>query len=220
MLVYRAADCYLGGNDAGYGFVAPASGAVACSKTADNEPADRVEQWIPLTPGSHYFQSHYSTVWRQIGQQLPFDDTCICTTYTDNGAGLSWNTSVPATGSVTLSHLTNFGVGARNSTLTARSAIVHVTGPSDVSALQLSARLTDTESGEPVVGAPIEFRANDGVVCSAVTGMNGTASCIDPSALLTTAQAGGYTAVFYGDDLHLATTASAGLVQILGQIGL
>src|SRR3989441_6772328 len=57
-IVYRAADCYLGGSDLGFGFVDPVSGSVAC-QAQDG----RVEEWIPITSGSHYLETFYDSLW-------------------------------------------------------------------------------------------------------------------------------------------------------------
>ena len=92
--VYRAADCYLQNSDQGYGSVEIGSGAVAC--TTGLEPGARIEQWFPITSGSHYFESHYSTVYNQISSQLAFPDTCACATFQDHGAGLSWDATIAA----------------------------------------------------------------------------------------------------------------------------
>jgi uncharacterized repeat protein (TIGR01451 family) len=104
--VYRAADCYLQSSDSGYGVVDADTGAVAC--TTGTAPGSRIEQWFPLTAGSHYMEDTYSNVWSKIGQLLPFADTCICATLTDNGAGLSWDKTVAAGASTTISSLITF----------------------------------------------------------------------------------------------------------------
>src|SRR5260370_1077775 len=68
VIVYRAADCYLQNSDSGYGRVDAATHAVAC--TTGTTPTSRIEQWFPLTPGSHYYQAGYYEVWARIGSQL------------------------------------------------------------------------------------------------------------------------------------------------------
>ena len=108
VILYRAADCYLGGSDSGYGWVDAPTRAVACSINANNDPAGRIEQWLPLTGGNNYFHSGYSTVWDVIGSKVPFDDTCLCDTLLDNGAGISWSLTLPGGTSTTRSHLTTF----------------------------------------------------------------------------------------------------------------
>jgi hypothetical protein len=112
--LYRAGDCFLQDSDYGLGSVDFTTGAVACvdfvfdSASGVFVPGDRIEQWLPVSPGSHFYENDYDALWILIGTQLPFDDTCTCTELMDNAAGLSWTFSVPAGGSVTRSHLTTF----------------------------------------------------------------------------------------------------------------
>ena len=110
-ILWRAADCYLQDSDRGFGAAGSPAGAVACvaADSADpTQPGDRIEQWLPLTAGSKYFEGRYDAVWTRIGQNLPFDDTCECSTQLDNGAGLSWEWSLAGGASKTYSHLTTF----------------------------------------------------------------------------------------------------------------
>jgi uncharacterized repeat protein (TIGR01451 family) len=106
VIVYRAGDCFLQDNDTGFGSVHTATGEVACTTGA--AAGSRIEQWSPIVSGSHFYEAIYSDVWTQIGSKQSFADTCLCTTQVDNGAGLSWSSSVPAGGSITRSHLTTF----------------------------------------------------------------------------------------------------------------
>ena len=107
--LYRAADCYLQDSDNGFGEVDPATGAVACKTPPDPITGNaRIEQWFPLSPGSHYMEAGYSQVWARIGAQLDFDDTCLCDAHIDNGAGLSWAMTVAAGGTTSRAHLTTF----------------------------------------------------------------------------------------------------------------
>ncbi|MDP8975039.1 MAG: LPXTG cell wall anchor domain-containing protein [Actinomycetota bacterium] len=113
--LYRAGDCKVGDNDYGFAGVNTASGAVACVG-ADHTGADpiitfRTQEWYPLSPGSHYYADVFSEVWKKVGSRLPFPDLCpACVGYVDNGAGLSWEITIPAGASVTRSHLTTFSV--------------------------------------------------------------------------------------------------------------
>lgn len=106
LTLYRAGDCYLQNDDYGYGELDPTSGATAC--LAGLEPGSRIEQWAPLTPGSHRIETFYGSLWSAIGSQQPFPDTCGCLERQDNAAGLSWTTTVPAGATQTFSHLTAF----------------------------------------------------------------------------------------------------------------
>src|SRR5882724_1974096 len=110
-ILYRTADAFLGGSDTGFGFTEVFSGnrnAVGCSNNADNSPPDKIEEFIALTGGNNYYQNQFDMVWSAIGSKMPFPDTCACATPLDNGAGISWNFSIPAGGSATYSHVTTF----------------------------------------------------------------------------------------------------------------
>ncbi|MDQ3973264.1 MAG: cell wall-binding repeat-containing protein [Actinomycetota bacterium] len=110
-ILWRAGDCFLQDSDTGFGAADPASGAVACVAPDPENltvPGERIEQWLPLSGDSSYFEAGYSEVWGRIGAQQPFDDTCRCDELIDNGAGLSWALQVPANSAVVRSHLTTF----------------------------------------------------------------------------------------------------------------
>jgi hypothetical protein len=113
-IVYRAGDCFLQGSDEGYGFLDTSAGAAGCSKNPNNSPAGRIEQWYPITGGANYQQGHFNSIWLRIGQKLAFANTCDCTLSQDNGAGISWNFSLPAGQSATYSHFTVFSPEGRS----------------------------------------------------------------------------------------------------------
>ena len=123
VIIYRAADCFLQNSDFGFGRVDAVTGAVACTTS---QAADaRIEQWFPITAGSHFFESGFNTVWARIGAKLPFPDTCACASNIDNGAGLSWSLIIPAGQSLTVSHFTTFsplGLAPLSTTKTADAA--------------------------------------------------------------------------------------------------
>jgi hypothetical protein len=108
VVLYRAGDCFLQGSDIGFGFVDTVAKSVGCSVNANNTPPGRIEEWLPITGGNNYYQAFFSQVWSQIGSHVAFPDTCRCTDFIDNGAGISWSFSVPAGGTVTKSHFTVF----------------------------------------------------------------------------------------------------------------
>jgi hypothetical protein len=136
--VYRAGDCFLQDSDNGFGRVDTTTGAITCVGAAKDAsgtvtgPGTRIEQFFPLTGGSSYMEDVYSTVWARIGARQPFPNTCRCATdpttdYIDNGAGLSWDLSLPAGGSTVVSDLTSFspaGVQPLTTTKTADAASV------------------------------------------------------------------------------------------------
>jgi hypothetical protein len=106
--LYHAADCFLQGADAGYGFVDSSNGAVACTKTANNSPTGLIEEFAPLTPGSHHVESGFSSVWNDVRGQADLPDTCDCETFQDNGMGLNWDFSLAPGQSKVFSLLSNF----------------------------------------------------------------------------------------------------------------
>ena len=75
-------------------------------------PGERYIEWKPLTAGSSYYEARYSEIWSKIGAEQAFGNSCFrCSEYIDNGAGLSWNITVPQSGKVTYSHLTTLNIG-------------------------------------------------------------------------------------------------------------
>ena len=124
LILYRAMDCYLGGNDSGYGMMSGAT--VGCVKRADasgvnsaTNPISRVEQFIDLTGGAKKGLARFSTIWQSIGKREEYNDTCTvhsttppvpapCNDYYDNGMGLSWRITIPAGSSQTIQHATVF----------------------------------------------------------------------------------------------------------------
>lgn len=109
VILYRAADCYLADSDSGLGQVNTSSGAVSCKSSL----SDRIEQWLPLSSGSRYYEAGYSEVWSWINTKAAFPNTCRCTEDIDNGAGLSWTIPLGANQSATRSSLITFSpVGA------------------------------------------------------------------------------------------------------------
>ena len=102
--LYRAGDCYLQDSDTGFGVVDATSGAVACKSPA----SERIEQFLPITPGSSYYEAYYNDLWSQITAQAAFPNTCVCETNIDNAAGLSWDAAILAGASATFSSILTF----------------------------------------------------------------------------------------------------------------
>jgi uncharacterized repeat protein (TIGR01451 family) len=108
-VLYRAGDCFLQSSDLGFGALDLATGQVTCRGSDDGvTPNSRIERWVPITGGSTAFEAFYNSVWAAIGTQTPFNNTCSCDSYIDNGAGLSWSGTVAPAASATFSHLTIF----------------------------------------------------------------------------------------------------------------
>jgi hypothetical protein len=125
VVLFRAADCYLQDSDIGFGRVD--NGAPACVISQESDA--RIEQWVPISPGSDYYEGSFSTMWQLVAGRASFPSTCECDTQVDNGAGLSWEAPVPGGGSVTLSHLTFFSPEGRQAGTPIRDA---VPGPNQI----------------------------------------------------------------------------------------
>lgn len=120
-MLYRAADCFFAGSDAGYGNLDAATGAIGCRNHEGFEepfptstdardpgdPGDRLLEWIPQDGLSRHYEARYHEVWDRTELGLPFPNTCRCGELVDNGAGLSWGslTIAPAQ-TIEVSHLT------------------------------------------------------------------------------------------------------------------
>ena len=109
-ILFRAGDAFLQGSDSGYGFtqVNGNRNAVGCSVHPNNIPPDRIEEWTPVTGNNHFYEAYYGEIWHWIGTKVRFPNMCGCTILQDNGAGISWNFSIPAGGAATFSHFTTF----------------------------------------------------------------------------------------------------------------
>lgn len=125
-ILYRAGDCFLQDSDTGFGRVDRGAPACVISQASDA----RIEQWNPITPGSHYFEGSFTDVWARISSQAPFPDECLCDQAVDNGAGLSWEVVIPAGGRVEVSHETFFSPKGRNPGVTLADS---VPGPAQIS---------------------------------------------------------------------------------------
>ena len=123
--LYRAGDCFLNDSDSGLGQVNNLSGAVACKSPGSG----LIEQWLPLTAGSRYFEDGFSELWAAVNSKLPFPNTCQCGHAIDNGAGLSWTPTLGAGASTSVSSLITFSpTGAAPLTMSVTASPDHV-GP-------------------------------------------------------------------------------------------
>ena len=64
-IVYRGADCYLEGNDAGLGALLDGV-APLCTATPDATDPERIIGFYPLSPGSNYIVGYYYDIWGYI----------------------------------------------------------------------------------------------------------------------------------------------------------
>src|SRR5207302_2161523 len=85
--LYHSADCYLQDSDRGFGFLDTSNDAIACSQNPNNSPQGRVEEFAPLTPGSHYVEAGFGAVNSDVRSQAALPDTCDCDVDQDNGMG-------------------------------------------------------------------------------------------------------------------------------------
>jgi hypothetical protein len=107
IVLYRAGHCHLQGPGTGYGFAGSPDGSVGCSAQPGNNPLDRVQQWVPISPGANWMQGSAAEVWTQVASHAPFGNDCRqCGNETPAAAGLSWAVDVPPGGSETRSHWT------------------------------------------------------------------------------------------------------------------
>ena len=107
--LFHAADLYTAGNDSGYGYYDSSTGGVGdyFTPTMGSLAGHTIfQQFVPNVPANEYMESYYSTIWGNIGDTTGpgpgFNNTIISDTLHDSGAGLEWNLSVPAGGSVTV----------------------------------------------------------------------------------------------------------------------
>ncbi len=131
--LYHAGDCYLQGSDSGYGWFDPTGQGIYCTANPNNSPAGRIIGFHPMTSGYSFVEGFYASVWGDMGPSV-FPDTCDCTTFEDNGAGLSWPLAVPAGGTATFSLSTIMSpsgstTGTPNPTATAPAVAPGPTGP-------------------------------------------------------------------------------------------
>ena len=91
--LYHAADCYVRGDDEGYGHN-PGTGAIYCSRAPDLLSSGALG-FEPITAGSNLIEDLFSNVFSAVnGAALP--DTCECASLLDNGAGISWSFTASA----------------------------------------------------------------------------------------------------------------------------
>lgn len=134
VILYRAGDCFLANSDTGFGRIdiVGAGSAPTCVGVdpVTGEAGSRIEQLLPLTPGSHFVEDGFSAVWADIGSQQPLPNTCNpCATRTDNGIGLSWSfTSIPDA-SQTFSHLSTFSPTGQVPIVASKTADAPTTTP-------------------------------------------------------------------------------------------
>lgn len=148
VFLYRAAECLVADQLLSYGAVS--GSAPACSQNANDATSGRFERWTPITPGAHYIQAWYRNVWSAIALHTNLPDTCDCATLQSAGAGVNWEATVPAAGSLTFSHLTEFAPAAPPTpTPTATSTSTSTPAPTDTPAATATATATPNPTNSP-----------------------------------------------------------------------
>jgi hypothetical protein len=89
--LYRAADCYVGESDFGYGAYDPGTQAVGCLRSLEGS-GELEEQLRPLSPaGATSTEDFYANIWSDVGSQEPLSDSCQCGEEIDDGLATSWS---------------------------------------------------------------------------------------------------------------------------------
>lgn len=86
--LYRALDCFLGGDGRGYGLQGE---SVSCVRNKQDPTAGRVIRMSSNTTGAASLEGDYQDVWNRISVRTPFTGTCRCDEFLDNGIGMSWD---------------------------------------------------------------------------------------------------------------------------------
>lgn len=98
-VVAHVADCYLQGDDKGYGIGDAETGGVTCLKNPPSaDDPGQVESFIPSTPGSTYGYGKFGEVYDEVdaGRELGNRMLTSGTEQVDNGMGISWAKPIAA----------------------------------------------------------------------------------------------------------------------------
>jgi hypothetical protein len=154
VVLYRAGDCFLQNSDSGFGMTG-SNGAVGCAENANNTPAGRIEEWVPITSGANFLEDGFDEVWAAIAKQTPFPNQCVhCTDKVDNGAGISYSASIAPGQSQTFSHFTTFSPTGKAGPppTTPTKPTLKVSGvPSTCTTSNFTARYTATNASKTTV---------------------------------------------------------------------
>lgn len=88
-LLYRAADCYVGNDDHGFGSLDPTTETASCLRD-NGDGTNTAEQLVPLSGGASSVEDAFDTVWSDVGSQQPLSDTCQCDQFIDDGFATDW----------------------------------------------------------------------------------------------------------------------------------
>jgi len=112
--LFHAADLFFAGDDYGYGYYDPETGAVG----GYNRDRTWYMTFIPRTPATRYKEADFGVIWDDIGHctadscflGVGFDNT-ISSQWLDNGIGLQWHVELPAGQSTQIGDYWTFGAG-------------------------------------------------------------------------------------------------------------
>jgi len=107
--LFHAADIYLKGSDAGYGYYNATSQSVG----GYNQTKDWYEVFTPVDPPQRYQETSYCSLWKQISDNgAPGNGLTSgieATNYTDNGIALRWDRTLGAGQSTSVQDFHSFG---------------------------------------------------------------------------------------------------------------
>ena len=106
--IFLASDIYLASSDSGTPFQEAFSGSPGGQTCTGVSPVFTILHISLGTPSSAFTAAAYSNVWSQVGAGA-LNSMIAAAACIDNGAGLQWNVSIPAGGSVTVQAATSFG---------------------------------------------------------------------------------------------------------------
>jgi hypothetical protein len=156
IVLYRAGDCFLQNSDTSFGMTG-SNGAVGCAENANNSPAGRILEWVPITSGANFLEDGFDEVWSAIAKQTAFPNQCVhCADKVDNGAGVSWSASIAPGQSQTFSHFTTFSptgkAGPPPTTPTTKNPTLKVAGvPTTCTTRNFTARYTAANASRTTV---------------------------------------------------------------------
>jgi putative cell wall-binding protein len=147
VVLYRAGDCYFGGDDAGFGEVDPVAHSATCVEPTfpDDGPAVPGEgfiRWLPhQTEGASYYSGGYPEIWTHVRSGQPLPNECeFCDEYQDNAGGIAWSVTLAAGASVVRSH----------DLVITKSSIE----PAGVALVSSGSVMVDPRTGELVIAMP------------------------------------------------------------------
>jgi hypothetical protein len=116
-VLWHGLDCFVAGNDAGYGFFAAGTGAVYCAQNAGGGNIMLGLVPNPSSPPSRHYEGPFSGAFQP--GPTGFGNTCSGD-FVDNGAGLSWQISVPNGSQVSRTFRTTFEPAGTRCAVTAQ----------------------------------------------------------------------------------------------------